>query len=148
MRLVFEIVRLFDSYEEILETLILHRSSILKSYKLFYLRSNFSPFIHRLLIFIYFIHFFFLFPKAKDKIVVFNQDFISYGETVAYRDFSAWHTAEAGGVASLVRSVTPFSINSPHTGWQDYKTGDSHDDNDGDDDSGIDDLFLYIKNFL
>ncbi|EDO40745.1 predicted protein [Nematostella vectensis] len=61
--------------------------------------------------------------EAKGKIVVFNQDFISYGETVKYRDFAAQRTAQVGGMASLIRSVTPFSINSPHTGWQDYKKG-------------------------
>ncbi|XP_031552729.1 carboxypeptidase Q-like [Actinia tenebrosa] len=61
--------------------------------------------------------------EAEGKIVVFNEEFVSYGETVSYRDFSAVRTAEVGGVASLIRSVAPFSINSPHTGWQDYSKG-------------------------
>ena len=43
---------------------------------------------------------------------------MNYGVSVAYRDFSAVHTAKLGGVASLVRSVASFSIHSPHTGWQ------------------------------
>jgi carboxypeptidase Q len=39
---------------------------------------------------------------------------------VAYRDFAAVEAAKLGGVASLVQSVTPFSMDTPHTGWQDY----------------------------
>jgi len=54
------------------------------------------------------------------KIVVYNQDFVSYGETVKYRHDGAVEAAKVGAVASLIRSVTPLSINSPHTGWQVY----------------------------
>lgn len=61
--------------------------------------------------------------EASGKIVVFNQPFVSYGETVAYRAFGASEAAKLGAVATLIRSVTPFSINSPHTGWQDYQDG-------------------------
>ncbi|XP_056378404.1 carboxypeptidase Q isoform X2 [Hyla sarda] len=61
--------------------------------------------------------------EAKGKIVVYNQPFISYGETVQYRAFGAAEAAKVGAVASLVRSIAPFSINSPHTGWQDYESG-------------------------
>uniref|UniRef100_W5JY03 Carboxypeptidase Q n=1 Tax=Astyanax mexicanus TaxID=7994 RepID=W5JY03_ASTMX len=61
--------------------------------------------------------------EAKGKIVVYNQPFVSYGETVAYRASGASEAARAGAVASLIRSVTPFSINSPHTGWQWYDPG-------------------------
>ncbi|XP_059423359.1 carboxypeptidase Q-like isoform X2 [Carassius carassius] len=61
--------------------------------------------------------------EAKGKIVVYNQPFVSYGETVAYRASGASEAAKAGAVASLIRSVTPFSINSPHTGWQWYQPG-------------------------
>lgn len=61
--------------------------------------------------------------EATGKIVVFNQPFVSYGETVAYREFGASEAAKLGAVATLIRSVTPFSINSPHTGWQDYEDG-------------------------
>ncbi|KAF4520825.1 hypothetical protein B566_EDAN007120 [Ephemera danica] len=58
---------------------------------------------------------------AKGKIVVFNEKYVSYGESVKYRDFAAAEAAKLGAVATLVRSVTPFSISSPHTGWQDYE---------------------------
>lgn len=61
--------------------------------------------------------------EAKGKIVVFNQPFVSYGQTVAYRAYGASEAAKLGAVATLIRSITPFSINSPHTGWQDYQDG-------------------------
>ena len=38
-----------------------------------------------------------------------------------YRDNGAFEASKVGGVASLIRSIAPFSINSPHTGWQDYR---------------------------
>ncbi|XP_062607867.1 carboxypeptidase Q-like [Saccostrea cucullata] len=58
--------------------------------------------------------------QAKGKIIVYNQKFVNYGVTVKYRQAGAVEAAKVGGVASLIRSVTPFSIYSPHTGWQDY----------------------------
>lgn len=58
--------------------------------------------------------------NIKDKIVVFNEDYISYGQAVKYRDYAADRSSKYGAVATLVRSVTPFSLNTPHTGWQDY----------------------------
>lgn len=61
--------------------------------------------------------------EAVGKIVVFNQPFVSYGVTVEYRSCGASKAAKVGAVATLIRSVTPFSINSPHTGWQDYQDG-------------------------
>nr|XP_057941305.1 carboxypeptidase Q-like isoform X2 [Doryrhamphus excisus] len=61
--------------------------------------------------------------EVSGKIVVFNQPFVSYGETVAYRSYGASEASKFGAVATLIRSITPFSINSPHTGWQDYKYG-------------------------
>ncbi|KAL4616910.1 carboxypeptidase Q isoform X2 [Arapaima gigas] len=61
--------------------------------------------------------------EAKGKIIVYNQPFVSYGETVQYRAFGATEAAKIGAVASLIRSITPFSINNPHTGWQDYQEG-------------------------
>ncbi|XP_067094428.1 carboxypeptidase Q-like isoform X2 [Osmerus mordax] len=61
--------------------------------------------------------------EAEGKIVVFNQPFVSYGETVEYRELGASKAARVGAVASLIRSITPLSINSPHTGWQDYEVG-------------------------
>lgn len=52
--------------------------------------------------------------------MVFNQKFVSYGVTVQYRDYAASKAATFGAVAVLVRSVTPFSLYTPHTGWMDY----------------------------
>lgn len=51
---------------------------------------------------------------------MFNEDYISYHDTVQYRDYAAERAANHGAVATLVRSVTPFSLYTPHTGWQDY----------------------------
>lgn len=45
--------------------------------------------------------------------MVFNEKWISYGKTVAYRVYGAIEVAKVGGLASLIRSVTPFSIYSP-----------------------------------
>jgi carboxypeptidase Q len=58
--------------------------------------------------------------EAGGKIVVFNVPFVTYGATVAYRVHGAVEAARAGAVASLVRSITPFSIQSPHTGGMTY----------------------------
>lgn len=58
--------------------------------------------------------------QVDGKIVVFNQDFISYGQTVKYRSTAAVRAAKYGAVATLVRSVTPYSLYSPHTGNQNY----------------------------
>ncbi|KAJ8307989.1 hypothetical protein KUTeg_012863 [Tegillarca granosa] len=61
--------------------------------------------------------------EAKGKIVVYNQKYVSYGVSVEYRSSGATEAAKVGGVASLIRSITPFSINSPHTGMQSYGNG-------------------------
>lgn len=61
--------------------------------------------------------------RAKEipgKIVVFNQQFVSYGETVKYRSDGATKAAELGAVAALIRSVTPYSLYTPHTGMMSY----------------------------
>ncbi|XP_037514425.1 carboxypeptidase Q [Rhipicephalus sanguineus] len=58
--------------------------------------------------------------KAKGKIVVFNQEFVTYAKTLKYRVQGASAAAKAGAVAALVRSLTPMSINSPHTGYMTY----------------------------
>ena len=46
--------------------------------------------------------------------------FTNYGATVAYRRDGAAAAARAGAVASLIRSVTPYSQNTPHTGGMAY----------------------------
>ena len=56
--------------------------------------------------------------QAKGKIVVFDQGYVNYGVSVAYRDYAAEEAAKVGAVATLVRSIASFSIHSPHTGWQ------------------------------
>lgn len=61
--------------------------------------------------------------EAKGKIVVYNQDYVDYGTTVAYRSRGAAEGAKVGAVATLIRSVTPFSLYTPHTGMQDYEDG-------------------------
>ena len=75
-------------------------------------------------------HFFFLLKKKKKKkkkkksisaavkgrIVLFNNVFKSYGESVYYRSRGPSIVRKLGGVAVLVRSVTPQSLYTPHTG--------------------------------
>ncbi|XP_072855256.2 carboxypeptidase Q isoform X1 [Pogona vitticeps] len=60
--------------------------------------------------------------EAQGKIVVYNQHYVSYGETVLYRVRGAVEAAKVGAKASLIKSITPLSINSPHTGMQAYET--------------------------
>ncbi|XP_019559218.3 carboxypeptidase Q-like [Aedes albopictus] len=61
--------------------------------------------------------------QVKGKIVVFVPKWEGYGKTVVYRGKGASVASKKGAVASLIRSVTPFSIGSPHTGWQSYEDG-------------------------
>jgi carboxypeptidase Q len=58
--------------------------------------------------------------EAKGKIVLFDAPFTSYGQTVAYRVQGAIAASKAGAVASLIRSVTPYSLRTPHTGVMAY----------------------------
>lgn len=58
--------------------------------------------------------------EAKGKIVLFNVPFTHYGETVQYRVNGAIEAGRVGAVASLVRSVGPVSLNTPHTGAMHY----------------------------
>lgn len=58
--------------------------------------------------------------EAKGKIVVYNVPFTTYGETVRYRYKGASEAARYGAVASLVRSVGPFGIQTLHTGAMGY----------------------------
>jgi carboxypeptidase Q len=61
--------------------------------------------------------------KAKGKIVLFNVPFTEYRETVIVRTQGAIHAARAEAVASLIRSVGPFSMQTPHTGGMSYADG-------------------------
>ena len=58
--------------------------------------------------------------EAAGKIVLFNVPFTNYGETVQYRLNGATAAARAGAVASLIRSVAPFGMQTPHTGTMRY----------------------------
>ena len=58
--------------------------------------------------------------QARGKIVLYDVPFTSYGETVAYRGRGAIEAAKVGAVAALVRSVTPYSQRTPHTGGMQY----------------------------
>lgn len=62
-------------------------------------------------------------PEAEGKIVLYNVPFTSYGRTVAYRTQGAIAAAKVGAVASLVRSVGPVSLSTPHTGTMSYEEG-------------------------
>jgi carboxypeptidase Q len=53
---------------------------------------------------------------AKGKIVLFDVPFTNYGQTVAYRGIGAIESARVGAVATLIRSVGPFGMRTPHTG--------------------------------
>lgn len=61
--------------------------------------------------------------EVPGRIVVFFPDFTDYGEIVRYRTRGAIEAAKAGAVASLVRSATPFSLQTPHTGGMQYEDG-------------------------
>ena len=61
--------------------------------------------------------------EARGRIVVFHPPFTEYGDTVRYRGRGASAAAKVGAVASLIRSVTPFSLRTPHTGMMQYEPG-------------------------
>ena len=59
--------------------------------------------------------------EVQGKIVLYNAAFTSYGATVQYRSNGAVEAAKYGAVASLVRSVGPYSMQTPHTGNSRYQ---------------------------
>ena len=68
--------------------------------------------------------------EAKGKIVLFDAPFPTdvppmeaYGINVAYRGGAASAAAKVGAVAALIRSVTPHSQQTPHTGAMRYAEG-------------------------
>ena len=58
--------------------------------------------------------------EAAGRIVLFNMPWEDYGRTVQYRSRGASIAARHGAVACLIRSVTPFSLGTPHTGMMRY----------------------------
>ena len=58
--------------------------------------------------------------RVRGKIVVYNAPFTNYGATVVYRLQGASRAARYGAVAALVRSITPVSLQTPHTGAMQY----------------------------
>lgn len=58
--------------------------------------------------------------EARGRIVLFDVPFTTYGATVQYRLNGAIAAARAGAIASLIRSVTPYSMRTPHTGTMRY----------------------------
>jgi carboxypeptidase Q len=59
---------------------------------------------------------------AKGRIVLFNQAFTNYADTVSYRTGSARAAAQAGAVGVLVRSIGPVGLRTPHTGSVQYQS--------------------------
>ncbi len=61
--------------------------------------------------------------EVENKILLYNAPFETYGQTVGYRYFGAVNAAKHGAVASLIRSIGPWSMNTPHTGVMTYEDG-------------------------
>jgi carboxypeptidase Q len=58
--------------------------------------------------------------EAHGKIVLFNAPFTTYSDTVTYRTGGARAAAQHGAIASLVRSIGPVGLRTPHTGSVNY----------------------------
>ena len=58
--------------------------------------------------------------EARGRIVLFDAPFTTYSQTVQYRRNGAMAAGRHGAVASLVRSITPYSMKTPHTGSMAY----------------------------
>jgi len=61
--------------------------------------------------------------EAAGRIVLFDVPFTTYGQTVRYRSEGAIEAARVGAAASIIRSVTPNSQQTPHTGNSRYEDG-------------------------
>ena len=59
----------------------------------------------------------------KGKIVLYNVAYAGYGQTNVYRTTGASRAAQHGAVASLVRSIGPAGLRTPHTGNMTYAEG-------------------------
>jgi hypothetical protein len=60
---------------------------------------------------------------VEGKIVLFNTPYEGYNRTVVFRTAGPSRAARLGAVAALVRSITPISLQSPHTGALEYAEG-------------------------
>jgi hypothetical protein len=58
--------------------------------------------------------------RVEGKIVLYNQPWQGYGRTVVIRGAGASRAARLGAVGMLLRSLTPVSLQSPHTGVMRY----------------------------
>ncbi|HET7229472.1 MAG TPA: M20/M25/M40 family metallo-hydrolase [Longimicrobium sp.] len=58
--------------------------------------------------------------EARGKIILFDVPFTTYGQTVRWRALGAAAAARAGASAALIRSVSSFSMQNPHTGSTRY----------------------------
>lgn len=56
--------------------------------------------------------------QVRGKIVVYNQEWTGYGDGYIYRNQGADKASAKGAVASLIRSVTDYTLYTPHTGQQ------------------------------
>ncbi len=61
--------------------------------------------------------------EVPGKVVLFDDPWRDYGQAVQYRGHGASRAAEHGGIAALVRSPTPVSLGTPHTGGMRYDDG-------------------------
>lgn len=59
--------------------------------------------------------------EVPGKIVLYNAEFVTYATTYMYRSYGPSRASSLGAVAALIRSLTPFSINSPHTGYTQFE---------------------------
>ena len=58
--------------------------------------------------------------EVPGKIVVYNEDYDNYFDSAVYKSTGADVASGYGAVAALIRSLTDLSINTPHTGTQEY----------------------------
>jgi len=59
--------------------------------------------------------------SASGKIVLYNMDWVGYADTVVYRRTGAVAAAKCGAVASIIKSIGPYSLYTPHTGTMAYE---------------------------
>lgn len=58
--------------------------------------------------------------QIRGKIIVFNYDWTNYFDKVVYRRQGSSKAAAKGAIAVLIRSLTGYSLYTPHTGVVDY----------------------------